>query len=139
MRRLSDRWMYYCGLLAMHNVGVDDLKHIQDLVDAEEQGLLMRLPIAVNDVVGKLFSRYEIISLWREEKEGSGCYERIWYGRAWDIPEELKSCKFVGIFGSIPQSLAHADIINIEVVLSEAAKAALEKMKEGRNEQINSL
>lgn len=44
MEKLSDRWMYYCGLLAGMGVGVDDLKHIQDLIDAEEQGLLLRLP-----------------------------------------------------------------------------------------------
>lgn len=44
MEKLSDRWMFYCGLLAGMGVGVDDLKHIQDLIDAEEQGLLLRLP-----------------------------------------------------------------------------------------------
>ena len=43
MERLSDRWMFYCGLLAGMGVGVDDLKHIQDLIDAEEQGFLLRL------------------------------------------------------------------------------------------------
>lgn len=36
MKKLSDRWMYYSGLLAMHGVGVEDLKHIQNLIDAEE-------------------------------------------------------------------------------------------------------
>ena len=37
MNKLSDRWMYYSGLLAMHGVGVEDLKHIQNLIDAEDQ------------------------------------------------------------------------------------------------------
>ena len=40
MDKLSERWMYYCGLLAGMGVGVDDLKHIQDLIDADEKGLL---------------------------------------------------------------------------------------------------
>lgn len=44
MKRLSDRWMFYCGLLVGMNVSVEDLKHIQDLIDAEEQGLLLKLP-----------------------------------------------------------------------------------------------
>lgn len=48
---LSDRWMYYCGLLAMHGVEVDDLKHIQDLIDAEEQGLIIHLPCKVGATV----------------------------------------------------------------------------------------
>lgn len=41
MEKLSDRWMYYCGLLATHDVPVDDMKHIQNLIDAEEQGMLV--------------------------------------------------------------------------------------------------
>ena len=40
MDKLSDRFMYYCGLLVTHGVDVDDLKHIQNLIDKEEQGLL---------------------------------------------------------------------------------------------------
>lgn len=97
--------------------------------DLEEQGLLLRLPIAVNDVVDKLFSHNELISLWREVKEETTYHKRIWYGMAWDIPDELKGCKFVKIFGTIPESIAHADIINIEIVLSKEAEEALEKMK----------
>ena len=51
MERLSDRWMFYCGLLVGMNVSIEDLKHIQDLIDAEEQGLLLRLPCNVGDTV----------------------------------------------------------------------------------------
>ena len=57
MDRLSERWMYYCGLLAVHGVPVDDMKHIQNLIDAEEQGLLLRLPCKVGDTVWEI-SRY---------------------------------------------------------------------------------
>ena len=51
MKKLSQRWLYYCGVLAMHSVKVDDLKHIQNLIDAEEQGLLLKLPCKVGDKV----------------------------------------------------------------------------------------
>ena len=51
MNKLSDRFMYYCGLLAPHGVSVDDLKHIQNLIDKQEQGLLMELPCKVGDTV----------------------------------------------------------------------------------------
>lgn len=56
MKKLSDRWMYYSGMLAMMcpSVNVDDLKHIQDLIDEEEQGLLLRLPIKVGDTFWEL-------------------------------------------------------------------------------------
>lgn len=102
---------------------------LKEYEDAEEQGLLLRFPITVNDAVDKLFSHNELISLWTEEKEEISYHKRIWYGMAWDIPNELKKCKFVKIFGTIPQSIVHADLINIEVVLSEEAEQALEKMK----------
>lgn len=45
--------MYYSGLLvAMKGTDViDDLTHISDLLDAEEQGLLLRLPCKVGDKI----------------------------------------------------------------------------------------
>ena len=99
--------------------------------DLEEQGLLLKLKqVSVNDVVDKLFSHNEIISLWRKVKDEVSYRKRIWYGMAWDIPEVLRYCKFVKIFGTIPESIAHADIINIEVVLSEEAEKALAEMEE---------
>ena len=52
MERLSARWMYYSELLsATLSAKVDDLKHIQNLIDAEEQGLLLLLPCKVGDTV----------------------------------------------------------------------------------------
>lgn len=33
------------------NVEVDDLKHIQNLIDLEEQGLLLKLPCKVGDTI----------------------------------------------------------------------------------------
>ena len=103
---------------------------LRNYEDLEEQGLLLKLKqVSVNDVVDKLFSHNEIISLWRKVKDEVSYRKRIWYGMAWDIPEELKNCKFVKIFGTIPESIAHADIINIEVVLSEEAEKVLAEME----------
>lgn len=51
VEKLSDRWMYYSGLLACMGVPVDDMKHIQNLIDAEEQEKLIRLPCKVGDTV----------------------------------------------------------------------------------------
>lgn len=50
---LSSRFMYYSGLLvAMKGSGiVDDLNHISNLLDAEENGELIRLPIAIGKPV----------------------------------------------------------------------------------------
>ena len=53
MKSLSQRWMYYAGIIAAFgtNVDINDLKHIQDLLEAEEQGRLIELPCKVGDVV----------------------------------------------------------------------------------------
>ena len=53
LKSLSQKWMYYAGILAAFgtNVDINDLKHIQDLLDAEEQGRLIELPCKVGDVI----------------------------------------------------------------------------------------
>jgi hypothetical protein len=53
---LSEKFMYYSGVLASafpeaFPEAVEDLVHIQSLIDAEEQGLLLRLPCKVGDYV----------------------------------------------------------------------------------------
>ena len=131
-----------CGeFLTNHKAGVKALfEKLAEYEDLEEQGKILELKqVSVNDVVDKLFSHNEIISLWREEREnGISVHKRIWYGMAWDIPEELKKCTFVKIFGTIPESIVHADIINIEVVLSEEAEKALAEMeKQGWQKKEN--
>ena len=118
----------YCPIL--DKVTVRLLEELKEYRKLEEQGLLLKLKqVSVNDVVDKLFSHNEIISLWREVKDEVSYHKRIWYGMAWDIPEELKNCKFVKIFGTIPESIVHADIINIEVLLSAEAENALAEME----------
>ena len=72
MKRLSDRWMFYCGLLVGMNASVEDLKHIQDLIDAEEQGLLLRLPCKKGTMV------YEITGV-------------EWKGYDWKYPSYEKA------------------------------------------------
>lgn len=140
MERLTKHWGEHCVTTELNydflfEMSDEDFHHFQNIIkklaqyeDEEEQGLLLRLPIAVYDVVDKLFSRNELISLWREVKEETTYHKRIWYGMAWDIPDELKQCQFVKIFGTIPESIVHADIINIEVVLSSEAEKALAEM-----------
>ena len=62
MEKLSERFMFYAGLLVSMAVTVDvdvrseDLKHISDLLEAEEQGLLLKLHFGIGDVV------YEVIA-----------------------------------------------------------------------------
>lgn len=70
MEKLSKRWMYYCGILAGTGmiVNTDDLKHIQDLIDAEEQGLLIKLPCKVGDTV------WGIVEEWEEMYEPDSKY-----------------------------------------------------------------
>lgn len=53
---LSLKFMYYAGVLASafpeaFPEAIDDMKHIQDLIDAEEQGLLLKLPCKVGDKI----------------------------------------------------------------------------------------
>ena len=53
MERLSSRFLYYSGLLVAMKGSeiIDDLVHIQNLLDLEEQGLLLKLPCRVGDTV----------------------------------------------------------------------------------------
>lgn len=68
MERLSDRWMFYSGMLASAGVGVDDLKRIQNLIDAEEQGKLLRLPCKVGDTAYYLHRVYTAnAGIWIDE------------------------------------------------------------------------
>ncbi len=66
--KLSERFMFYSGLLVSMAVTVgaevfpEDLKHISDLLDAEERGLLLKLPCKVGDTVYKIYDAvYEFI------------------------------------------------------------------------------
>lgn len=99
MKKLSDRWMFYCGLLAGMNASVEDLKHIQDLIDAEEQGLLLKLPCKVGSKVYEVY-RYSIGEKWVKDgcdHLGSlGHYEKI-YRWSWrEIRFEMRDLRKIG-------------------------------------------
>ena len=53
MSCLSKRWLLYRALIEGSGLyaNEEDLNHIQDLIDAEEQGLLLKLPCKVGDEV----------------------------------------------------------------------------------------
>lgn len=107
----------------------EDVLKYRQWKDAEEQGLLLIEPCDVEDIIDKLFSHNERVSLWVSVKEEITYHQLIWSGMAWDIPEVFKSCYFVKIFGTIPEKITQADIINIEVVLTKEAEAALARME----------
>lgn len=72
----------------------------------------------VKDLVGKMFSHNEIISLWVNITPESD--ERIWRGEAWRIPEEYKNVVVKRIFSVIPETIWEAGTINI--LLADKAK-----------------
>lgn len=128
MERLSERWMYYCGLLAMHGVEVDDMKHIQDLIDAEEQGLLLRLRLKVGDVI-----RFD---------DHSGVYEITGYsfGTAEEyIDDPLKTDEVIYYYknysGSTTGSFVES-LIGDKVFLEEAEQALKDNTKMSKDDAI---
>ena len=98
--------------------------------DLEEQGILIKLPISVENVIDKLFSHNEIVALWCKVEKDVTYHKLVWRGMAWDIPKKFKSCGFVKFFGTIPQNISQADTINIEVLLTEEAEKALAEIGE---------
>ena len=58
MKTINERFMYYAGILAAAGANVDDLKHISDLLDIEEQGRLIVLPCKMGDTVYIIGSKY---------------------------------------------------------------------------------
>lgn len=107
----------------------EDVLKYRQWKEAEEQGLLLIEPCDVEDIIDKLFSHNERVSLWVSVKEKITYHQLIYSGMAWDIPEVFKSCYFVKIFGTIPEKITQADIINIEVVLTKEAEQAIARMK----------
>lgn len=106
------------------------LNKLGEYEDLEEQGRLIKLPISVENVVDKLFSHNEIVALWYKVEKDVTYHKLVWRGMAWDIPKKFKSCGFVKFFGTIPQNISKADVINIEVLLTEEAEKALAEMGE---------
>lgn len=73
MKTISERFMYYAGILAAAGANVDDLKHISDLLDLEEQGLLVKAPVPFKTEVYKIEGK-RVVAIeafgFRLEKDG---------------------------------------------------------------------
>lgn len=81
------------------------------------------IPCEVGDLIDKVFSHNEIVALWYEEPTEDVRYDKqIWRGMAWDIPKVYKECKFIKIFGTVPESIVEADTINIRIELPQPYK-----------------
>lgn len=48
--------------------------------------------------------------------------KQIWRGMAWEIPKTYRGCKFLKIFGTVPESICEADTINIRIELPQPYK-----------------
>lgn len=98
------------------------------LEELSEQPKADWIPCEVGDLIDKAFSHNEIVALWIEEATEDVRYDkRIWRGMAWDIPKVYKECKFIKIFGTVPESIVEADTINIRIELNEEGKDVLQR------------
>lgn len=103
-----------------------------DYEDAEEQGLLLRLPCRLGDIIDRIISHNETVTLMFETEVSSfRGLKHFWHGAAWNIPKEYLELPFVKIHGVVPDKITEADTIWIEV--RKEAEQALARM-EGENE-----
>ena len=88
------------------------------------------IPYEVKDIIDTIISHNEIVALWIEEETEDVRYDKqIWRGMAWDIPNSYKGCKFIKIFGTVPESIVEADTINIRIETPQSYK------KEGADDE----
>lgn len=69
----------------------------------------------LKEAVDLIFSHNEIIALWEIDKSDKSYSNRVWKGMAWDIPNKYLDCNNWRIFGTIPESIVDADILNIRL------------------------
>lgn len=100
--------------------------------DAEEQGALLRLPCRLGDIIGRIISHNEVVTLIFETEVSSfRGLQHFWHGAAWNIPKEYLELPFVKIHGVVPDKITEADTIWIEVRNEEEqALARMEKENE---------
>ena len=112
----------------------DVMKVFDELLEkrnAEEQGLLLRLPCRLSDIIDRIISHNETVTLMFETEVSSfRGLQHFWHGAAWNIPKEYLELPFVKIHGVVPDKITEADTIWIEV--RREAEAALVRM-EGEN------
>lgn len=97
----------------------------------EDRNRFVELPRVVKDLIDKVIDHNEIVAIWERRKNKEGRYSvLLWRGMAWDIPKEYLDRTFLKIFGTVPESIAEADTINIAVtpiLISEEAEQALKE------------
>ena len=92
----------------------------------KDRNRFVELPCKVKDLIDTIISHNEIVAIWERRKSKEGRYSvLLWRGMAWDIPEEYLDRTFLKIFGTVPESIAEADTVNISVtpVLKSAEEA----------------
>ena len=105
---------------------------LQAYEDAEEQGFLLRLSCRLGDIIDRIISHNEIVTLMFETEVCSfRGLQHFWHGMAWNIPKEYLELPFVKIHGVVPDKITEADTIWIEV--RKEAEQALARM-EGEHE-----
>lgn len=107
----------------------DIIDKLADYEDAEEKEMLIRLPCRLGDIIDKIISHNENVTLMFETEVSSfRCLQHFWHGMAWNIPKEYLELPFVKIHGVVPDKITEADTIWIEVRKeAEQALAILEK------------
>lgn len=94
----------------------EDVLKYRQWKDAEEQGLLLRLPCKLGDIIDKIISHNETVTLMFETEVCSfRGLQHFWHGAAWNIPKEYLELPFVKIHGVVPDKITEADTIWIEV------------------------
>ena len=111
-----------CGDVCERNHGCETCKiheaveKLAEYENAEEQGLLLRLPCKLGDIIDKIISHNETVTLMFETEVCSfRGLQHFWHGTAWTIPKEYLELPFVKIHGVVPDKITEADTIWIEV------------------------
>ena len=118
--------LFYRNLWAM----ADLHSRLKAYEDAEEQGLLLRLPCRLGDIIDRIISHNETVTLMFETEVCSfRGLQHFWHGTAWTIPKEYLELPFVKIHGVVPDKITEADTIWIEV-RKEAEQALVRMEKE---------
>ena len=69
----------------------------------------------IREAIDYIFSHNEIVALWVIDSKDNHYSNRVWKGMAWDIPDKFLECENWKIFGTIQDSIADADILNIRL------------------------
>ena len=109
--------------------------YIEDCGYFKEHNRFVELPCKVKDLKDTIISHNEVVGIWERRKNKEGRYHALlWKGMAWDIPEEYLDRTFLKIFGTVPESIAEADTVNISVTpILKSVEEAEQALKESDN------